>query len=134
MSNVTWIVVAGEGRARIFASGNGSSAPQQIDDISNANQSAVLLTDKQAEALSESERKEKERDKFALQVAKYLEDGRLHQQFGNMRIIAEPKFLGMLLSYLDEQTKKLVSSHESKDYSSLSTKEVEEILARGGCQ
>ncbi|HDR8982617.1 TPA: host attachment protein, partial [Burkholderia vietnamiensis] len=71
------------------------------------------------------------RNKFAFQVAKYLEDGRQHQQFGNMRIIAEPKFLGMLLSYLDEQTKKLVSSHESKDYSSLSTKEVEEILARG---
>ncbi|HDR8983152.1 TPA: host attachment protein, partial [Burkholderia vietnamiensis] len=59
MNNVTWIVVAGEGRARIFASGDGSSALQQIDDISNANQTSALLTDKQAEAFSESERKEK---------------------------------------------------------------------------
>lgn len=131
MSNVTWIVVAGEGRARIFASGDGSSGLQLVDDISNAHQSAVQLTDKQAEVFSESERKEKERDKFAAQVAKYLEEARLHQQFGNMRVIAEPKFLGMLLSYLDEQTKKLVSDHVSKDYSGLSTKEVEEILMRG---
>lgn len=131
MSNVTWIVVAGEGSARIFTAGAGSSALQLVDDISNAYDSATRLTDKQAEAFSESERKEKERDKFAAQVAKYLEDARLHQQVGDLKIIAEPKFLGILLSYLDEQTKKLVSSHESKDYSSLSTKQVEEILARG---
>lgn len=131
MSNATWIVVAGEGRARVFASVTGSSALQLVDDISNAYESATRLTDKQAESFSESERKEKERDKFAAQVAKYLEDARLHQQVGNMKIIAEPKFLGMLLSYLDEQTKKLVSDHVSKDYSGLSTKEVEEILLRG---
>ena len=131
MSNATWIVVAGEGRARVFASGTGSSALQLVYDISNAYESATRLTDKQAESFSERERKEKERDKFAAQVAKYLEDARLHQQVGNMKIIAEPKFLGMLLSYLDEQTKKLVSDHVSKDYSGLSTKEVEEILLRG---
>ena len=131
MSNATWIVVAGEGCARVFASGTGSSALKLVDDISNAYESATRLTDKQAESFSESERKEKERDKFAAQVAKYLEDARLHQQVGNMKIIAEPKFLGMLLSYLDEQTKKLVSDHVSKDYSGLNTKEVEEILLRG---
>ena len=131
MSNVTWIVVAGEGRARIFSSEDGSSALQQVYDVSNEHHSATTLTEKQAASYSESERKEKERDKFAFQVAKYLDDARLHGHFGKIRLIAETKFLGMVLDYLSEQTKKYVFDKIDKDYSSLSTKEVENILKRG---
>ncbi|MEX4002139.1 host attachment protein [Paraburkholderia sp. EG285A] len=131
MSNATWIVVAGEGRARVFKSGGELSSLQQVDDFYNENHSATTLTEKQAIAFSESERKEKERDKFASTIAAYVEEGRLHESFARLKIIAEPKFLGMLLSYLSEQTKKLVFEKVSKDYSSLSDKEVEEILKRG---
>ncbi|WP_028220285.1 host attachment protein [Paraburkholderia oxyphila] len=131
MSNATWIVVAGEGRARIFASEEGSFALQQVEDISNAHHAATMLTEKQAAAYSESERKEKERDKFASQIASYIEDSRLHGRFSRIRLIAEPKFLGMLLDYLNEQTQKTVIDKISKDYSSLSTKDIEEILLGG---
>ncbi|MEK6292282.1 MAG: host attachment protein [Paraburkholderia tropica] len=131
MSNATWIVVAGEGRARIFTWEGESSSLQQVDDFTNENHSATMLTEKQAIAFSESERKEKERDKFASKIASCVEEGRLHERFARLNIIAEPKFLGMLLSYLSEQTKKLVFEKVSKDYSSLSNREIEEILKRG---
>lgn len=131
MSNATWIVVAGEGRARIFASAEDASTLQQVEDFSNEHHSATMLTEKQAAAYSESERKEKERDKFASQVAAYLDDARLHARFVRIKIVAEAKFLGALLGYLNEQTKKLIFDQVSKDYSSLSTSEIEEVLKRG---
>ncbi|SAK96063.1 host attachment protein [Caballeronia ptereochthonis] len=128
MNDMTWIVVADEGRARVFQAPGLTLDLEEVDDFVNVAHSATTLTEKQAAAFSESERKEKERDKFACQVAEYLEQGRLHQRFGRLRLVAESKFLGMMLSYLSAETRELVFEKLSKDYSALSTKEIREHL------
>jgi protein required for attachment to host cells len=134
MSESTWLVVGGEGRARIFAVGEAEGSPglQKIDDISNEHGSATRLTEKQAGAYSESERNEKERDKFAFQVAKYIEAAHAHKRFEGVKLIAESKFLGMILVHLNDQTKASVIERVSKDYSGLSTGELQAVLEKNG--
>ena len=131
MNDMTWIVVADESRARVFQAPGLSLDLEEVDDFVNVAHSATTLTEKQAVEFSASERKEKERDKFASQVAEYLEKARLHQRFGRLRLIAEPKFLGMVLCGLSTQTRELVFEKLSKDYSALSTKEIQEHLQQG---
>jgi protein required for attachment to host cells len=128
MNDMTWIVVADEGRARVFQAPGLTLDLEEVDDFVNVAHSATTLTEKQAIEFSASERKEKERDQFATQVAEYLEKARLHQRFGRLRLVAEPKFLGMVLSGLSAQTRELIFEKLSKDYSSLSTKEIQEHL------
>jgi protein required for attachment to host cells len=131
MNDMTWIVVADEGRARVFQAPGLTRDLEEVDDFVNVAHSATTLTEKQAVEFSASERKEKERDKFATQVAEYLEKARLDQRFGRLRLIAEPKFLGMVLSGLSAQTRDLIFEKLSKDYSSLSTREIQEHLQQG---
>lgn len=131
MNDKTWIVVADEGRARVFQAPGLTLDLEEVDDFVNVAHSATTLTEKQAVEFSGSERKEKERDKFAIQVAEYLEQARLHQRFGRLRLIAESKFLGMILSGLSAQTRELVFEKVSKDYSALSIKEIQEHLQQG---
>ncbi|BAO88273.1 host attachment protein [Caballeronia cordobensis] len=128
MNDKTWIVVADEGRARVFQAPGLTRDLEEVDDFVNVAHSATTLTEKQAVEFSGSERTEKERDKFAIQVAEYLEQARLHQRFGRLRLIAESKFLGMILSSLSAQTRELVFEKVSKDYSTLSIKEIQEHL------
>ncbi|BBP98993.1 hypothetical protein BSFA1_41220 [Burkholderia sp. SFA1] len=131
MNDKTWIVVADEGRARVFQAPGLTLDLEEVDDFVNVAHSATALTEKQAVEFSGSERKEKERDKFAVQVAEYLEQARLHQRFGRLRLIAESKFLGMILSSLSAQTRELVFEKVSKDYSALSIKEIQKHLQQG---
>ena len=131
MNDKTWIVVADEGRARVFQAPGLTLDLEEVDDFVNVAHSATTLTEKQAVEFSGSERKEKERDKFAIQVAEYLEQARLHQRFGRLRLIAESKFLGMILSSLSAQTRELVFEKVSKDYSALSIKEIQKHLQQG---
>lgn len=128
MNGMTWIVVADEGRARVFQAPGLTLDLEEVDDFVNVAHSATTLTEKKAVEYSASERKEKERDKFASQVAEYLEKARLHKRFGRLRLIAEAKFLGMVLSGLSAQTRELIFEKLSKDYSALSTKEIQEHL------
>lgn len=128
MNDMTWVVVADAGRARVFQSPGLTVDLEEVDDFVNVAHSATTLTEKQEVEFSASERKEKERDKFAKQVAEYLEQARLHQRFGRLRLIAESKFLGMILSCMSAQTHELVFEKVSKDYSALSVREIQERL------
>ncbi|SAK67815.1 Protein required for attachment to host cells [Caballeronia pedi] len=131
MNDMTWTVVADEGRARVFQAQGLTLGLEEIDDFVNIAHSATTLTEKHAVELSRNERKEEEREKFAVQMAEYLEQARLHQRFGRLRLIAESKFLGMILSSLSAQSRELVFEKVSKDYSGLSIKEIQEHLQQG---
>lgn len=130
MNNTTWIVVADEGRARIFELSDDSLTLRQVDEFLNEHQSATMLTEKQGAEFSASERKEKEREKFATQIAEFLESSRLNEKFASLKVIAEPKFMGVLLSYLNRKTRDIVSEEISKDYSNLRVDEIEKILKK----
>ncbi|WP_020071432.1 host attachment protein [Paraburkholderia caledonica] len=131
MNDMTWIVVADEGRARVFQTRGLTLDLKEVDDFVNVAHSATTLTEKQAVEYSASERKEKERDKFACEVAEYLEKARLQQRFGRLRLVAHSKFLGMILSFMSAETRGLVFEQLSKDYSTLGTRDIQERLRQG---
>jgi hypothetical protein len=96
MNEVTWLVVADGGRARVFQMPGLTLDLQEKEDLVNDEYSGTVLT-------------EKDREKFAKRVSDYLEQGRLHQLYHRLRLAVEPKFLGMVRANLSEDTRRLIS-------------------------
>ncbi|OAJ57377.1 hypothetical protein A6V36_31655 [Paraburkholderia ginsengiterrae] len=118
MNEVTWLVVADGGRARVFQTVGLTLDLQEIEDITNTEYTGTMLT-------------EKDREKFAKRVADYLERGRLHQVYHRLRLAVEPKFLGMLRADLSGETRRLIFEQISEDLLALNTREIEAHLRRG---
>jgi protein required for attachment to host cells len=117
MNEVTWLVVADGGRARVFQMPGLTLDLQEKEDLVNDEYSGTVLT-------------EKDREKFAKRVADYLEQGRLHQLYHRLRLAVEPKFLGMVRADLSEDTRRLIFEQISEDLSAFSTREIQAHLQR----
>lgn len=117
MIDVTWLVVADGGRARVFKTPGLTLDLQEIEDLINADHTGTMLT-------------EKDREKFAKRVSDYVEQGRLHQLYGRLRLAIEPKFLGMVKANLSEQTRRLIFEQISEDLSTLNSRELEARLRK----
>ena len=61
-------------------------------------------------------------------MADHLDKGRIDNQFERLIIVADPKFLGLLMKSLSDPSKKLVSLKIDKDLSKLSEKELRDHL------
>ncbi|GAB3628918.1 hypothetical protein PTE30175_00517 [Pandoraea terrae] len=117
MTEVTWLVVADGGRARVFQTPGLTLDLQEIEDLVNFENSGTVLT-------------EKDREKFAKRVSHYLEQGRLHQRYHRLRLAVEPKFLGMVRADLSEETRRLIFEQISEDLCALNIRELQARLAR----
>jgi protein required for attachment to host cells len=116
MSELTWLVVADGGRARIFQVAGQTGALTEIHDL--------------ASAVDRDSLTEKDREKFSEEVAKYLEAGRLHSLYSTLIFAIESKFLGMLKTRLDKETLRLIVEQISEDISMLDTRGIEAHLKR----
>ncbi|MBB4516083.1 host attachment protein [Paraburkholderia fungorum] len=117
MSDMTWLVVADGGRARVFQTPGLTLALQEKEDLINTAYTGTMLT-------------EKDREKFAKRVSDYLEAGRLHQLYNRLRLAIEPKFLGMVKANLSEDTRRLIFEQVSEDLSTLNARQIEAHLGR----
>lgn len=63
--------------------------------------------------------KEYEHERFAMMLAKELEDGRTHNRFDQLILVASPQFHGLLNKQMNGHLTKMVSKHLSKDYTRL---------------
>lgn len=117
MLDVTWLVVADGGRARVFKTPGLTLDLQEIEDLINADYTGTMLT-------------EKDREKFAKRVSDYVEKGRLHQLYDRLRLAIEPKFLGMVKANLSEETRRLIFEQISEDLSTLNSRELEARLRK----
>lgn len=117
MIDVTWLVVADGGRARVFETPGLALNLQEMEDLINAEYTGTMLT-------------EKDREKFARRVAAYVEEGRLHQRYDRLRLAIEPKFLGMVKANLSEETRRMIFEQISEDLSTLSARDLEARLRR----
>jgi Protein required for attachment to host cells len=117
MVEVTWLVVADGGRARVFRmpgltlrlAGSRSARQRQY--------TGTVLT-------------EKDREKFAKRVAAYLDEGRLHQLYNRLRLAMESKFLGIVRSNLSDEAHRMIFEQISEDLLSLSTQEIQARLRK----
>ena len=117
MVEVTWLVVADGGRARVFQMAGLTLDLQEVEELVNNEYTGTMLT-------------EKDREKFAKRVGEYIEKGRLHQLYNRLRLAIEPKFLGMVRADLSEDTRRLIFEQISEDLLALSTSEIEAHLRR----
>jgi protein required for attachment to host cells len=60
-----------------------------------------------------------EHERFAMELAKELNDGRNHNRFSNLMIVASPHFHGLLNQHMNNHVAKMVSTHLNKDYTDL---------------
>lgn len=54
-------------------------------------------------------------DQFALEIDKWLAQGRTHQQYEQLVIIAPPKMIGHLSQHLNKNVEKLITQYIQKD-------------------
>lgn len=117
MVDVTWLVVADGGRARIFQMPGLTIDLKEVEELVNDEYTGTMLT-------------EKDREKFARKVGEFVEKGRLHQRYNRLRLAIEPKFLGMVRADLSEDTRRLIFEQISEDLLPLGTSEIEARLRR----
>ena len=72
--------------------------------------------------------KEYEHERFAMLLAKTLEDGRTHNHFDQLILVASPQFHGLLNKQMNGHLTKMVSTHLNKDYTRLDEAELVQKL------
>jgi protein required for attachment to host cells len=125
----SWVLVAHRSGARIFVNdgpGKGLRLIQTLDHPEGRLKNREIDTDRPGSAFGNGtlerhalERHETSHEKlsedFARSLASVLEDARTHQRFDRVFIVADPSFLGMVRSFLSNQTAALVAGSLSKD-------------------
>jgi protein required for attachment to host cells len=137
--DTTWIVVADSSRARVFEQGDKHLL--EIEDMVNPGGHAHnLRKDGDGKLHEKSERTqghviapptapvEHENDVFARSIGQYLDQARNARRYGRLRVIAAPKFLGLMRSNLHKEVQKLIAQELPKDISMFSVHQIEAYL------
>lgn len=67
-------------------------------------------------------------DMFSKEVARYLDKARTEHRFEKLRVIADPKFLGMIRQNINKEVQKMVEEEIPKEIAQLKEHEIEQYL------
>ncbi len=135
----TWILVAANGRARLFERENRMSPLREIEEFANPEGRAhesELTSDLPGSAASraghhrvgaEGGFREHAVDRFASMLAGRLDEARKQGRCKGYILIASPKFLGLLRKHLTRETTRMIQNEIDK---TLVARPVEEIQAQ----
>lgn len=127
MSHV-WILVGDASEARIFSyeAGGSLSLIDQLTHPESRLKGSDVASDRPGHYQSKgtghgaftagSDPKEYEVERFAHQLATYLDDGRRHNKYDSLILVAAPHFYGLLNKSLNKHVKEMVSQAIEKDY------------------
>ena len=121
---LTWVVVADNARARVFAWTSAKSALTELVDLTNSQarlREQALTSDRPGVASSRGQSRRRMQnsksevdntvDQFARDLAAELKNGLTQHEFERLVLMAAPGFLGQLRAQLDPQvSKRLVGS------------------------
>lgn len=125
----TWVVVAENSRARIFAMDAINLPLRELEDLTNPEgrlQQRELVSDRPGRTFNSQgtgrHSKQAPLDKnrqfsmeFARTLSQSIEDGRMQGKFDWLVLIAPPKFLGALRQQLDKKTHRLITKEIHKN-------------------
>ena len=132
MPTTTWIVAADASRARVYTMETADGTPQRVEEFDNPAGRAHnrdLVHDGDGRYFGKGERNqghtappgesavEHEVELFAKRVAGYLDRARIDHKYERLRLVAAPKFLGLLRQNLSKEVDKLVDDAIAKDVS-----------------
>jgi len=141
-----WLVVANAARARILEEGHRAGRYVHVADLVHpqSRQKGIALTgDRPGHTHAEgagtagtsyaphTDPRERERERFAAQLARYLDDGVAAGRCAGLVLVASSPFLGHLKAHLGAQAKKAVVRTLDADYTALGEHELHERLAAG---
>lgn len=147
--DVTWIVSANAGRARIFSQTNSSAALEEINGMVNsdihlrtaeteADKIGPLAAAKSAHNVGGARPAsgyepnqtpdEHQTELFARDVADFLMQGHQEGRFQRLALVASPQFLGVLRKLLDPQLEPLVNLEINKDYTQFNPRQLHEHI------
>lgn len=131
--SVTWILVANASHAKIYANHGPKKGLQLVKEMEHPEsreKAANLVSDRvgnyqgSGSYAQPTSPKEHEAEVFAQQVAHELEEGRVHNAYDRLMLIASAHFLGLLNSKLSQHVRNKVTETIEKDYTRLPVKEL----------
>jgi protein required for attachment to host cells len=147
--DVTWIVTANAGRARVFSQSSRTAALEEIESMVNA-EVRLRASDTESDqigqlAASKSKHNvgaatqpsgyepnqlpsEHQTELFARSIDSYLLQAQQEGRFQHLCLIAAPQFLGVLRKLLAPQVAALVDWEINKDYTHYSLKALQDAL------
>jgi len=135
--DITWIVAANAGRARIFSQMAARSRLEEVNDMVNTAsrlRNSDIDTDGQGQRAASKSRHsvgaptqpsgyepnqsptEHQTELFARSVSDYLLQGQQAGRFQRLVLVASPEFLGTLRKLLDSNVENTVTLEINKDY------------------
>lgn len=140
--NTTWVVVADRAAARIFASENSDLSDlkevKALIHAEGASHSRDVVTDRPGRFATgggssvagdpETDFRHQTANAFACEVVEALEDGRTHNAFGRLVVVAPPLFLGTLRQHYPAPLEKLIEREINKELVQLKAAEIADYV------
>jgi protein required for attachment to host cells len=138
-----WILVANRIGARLFENPGPGQGLRPVRDISHPEghlRNQDINADKPGRSHDsmqtggrhamgkENDPKEQELTRFSRHLAEILEEGRTHNRYARLILVAEPRFLGHLRTALNKKTSGMVSATLDKDLCEISDAELEKRI------
>jgi protein required for attachment to host cells len=136
--SITWIMVANASHAKLFANkgpNKGLELVKELDHPESREKASELVSDRignyagSGSYAQPTPPKEHEAERFALEIAHELEQGRVNNAYEKLVMVTSAHFMGLLNSRITQQVKSKISESISKDYTHLPVKELSGHLA-----
>lgn len=135
--STTWILVANASTARLYANHGAKKGIQLVKELSHPESRAKasnLVADRpghnpgagngHGSFVPATDPKHNEAERFALELAREMDQGRTANSYQRAILVAAPAFMGLLKGNLDHQVSRLVSESVEKDYTKATEKEL----------
>jgi protein required for attachment to host cells len=133
--SVTWIMVANASQARLFANDGPKQGLKLIKELmhpESREKTSNLVSDRSGAyggaghgAVGQpDDPKHHEAERFAQEVSKELEAGRVKNAYDRLILVASAPFMGLVNNHLPGQVRSMLSESIDKDYTRLPVKDL----------
>jgi len=132
---ITWIMVANASQAKLFANHGPNKGLQFIKELvhpESREKTSNLVSDRSGSHtgtghgafVQATDPKHHEAERFAQEVTRELDDGRLNNAYDRLILVASSPFMGLVNSRLPELVRSRLSETIDKDYTRLPVKDL----------
>lgn len=131
--SVTWIMVANASQAKLYSNTGPKKGLQLLKEMmhpESREKAANLVSDRignypgSGSYAQPTDPKEHEAERFALELTRELEDGRVKNAYEKLIVVASSHFMGLLNQRMTGQVRNKVAEFIEKDYTRLPVKEL----------
>jgi protein required for attachment to host cells len=130
--SITWIMVANASQARLFSHSGPKEGLRLIKELAHPEsreKTSNLVSDRSGgnghgAFVQATDPKHHEAERFAQELTRELEHGRVSNAYDRFILVASAPFMGLVNSHLPEQVRSLLSKRIDKDYTRLPIKDL----------